>query len=160
MGFWDSVKAGFYGAAGVDYYSMKNNEVLRDIRDSALYAPSSDLDAETAMYLGFLSNVAKPVEAAVMVELPKAVAAGAYAQWAAWARPIIERAAATVRATAAPDVLVEPARDQYLDALDCYGKAAESWLGGDRGQGERWAHQGAVAWELAIDELELAFSVV
>lgn len=33
MGFWEGVKAGFYGGAGVDYYSMKNSELLEDIRD-------------------------------------------------------------------------------------------------------------------------------
>ena len=33
MGFWDSLKAGFLGSAGVDYYSMKSSETLKEIRD-------------------------------------------------------------------------------------------------------------------------------
>jgi hypothetical protein len=33
MGFWDSFKAGFYGAAGVDYYAMKTAEEVRGLRD-------------------------------------------------------------------------------------------------------------------------------
>lgn len=39
MGFWDSLKAGFLGSAGVDYYSMRSSETLRQIREDRLDAP-------------------------------------------------------------------------------------------------------------------------
>ena len=160
--FWEGVKAGFLGSAGVDYYSMKNNEVLEDIRDSraverASSGPSA-ADSEAWMYLGFLGNVAKPVENAVMVELPKAINMNTLTEWSSWAQPIIERAAATIRATPSPDHRTTAVRDLYVSSLDSYANAAGWWTTGERANGDRWAHHAAATWELAIDAAQDAFA--
>lgn len=38
MGFWESFQAGFFGAAGVDYYAMQTRDELRRLRADNLYA--------------------------------------------------------------------------------------------------------------------------
>jgi len=151
VGFWESFKAGFYGAAGVDYYSMKNNEVLRDIRDSTSQTAPSQRNIHAAMYLGFLGTVAKPVDDAVMVELRHAMETNGLIAWAGRATPVIQRAAETVRASSAPDFETDAVRSLYLRAMDGYVNAAAWWITGDRENGDQWARQAAAAWESAID---------
>lgn len=41
MGFWESLKAGFLGAAGVDYYAKKTREEVQGLR-ADLRAPAQD----------------------------------------------------------------------------------------------------------------------
>ena len=64
MGFWDSVKAGFYRSAGIDDDSMKDNEELRGLR-SDLAAPPDAQHDEIRAYMQFVNGTLGSLEPAL-----------------------------------------------------------------------------------------------
>ena len=72
MGFWDSVKAGFYRSAGIDDDSMKGNEEVRGLR-SDLAAPPDAQHDEILSYMQFVNGTLGSLEPNVMQALPRAL---------------------------------------------------------------------------------------
>ena len=67
MSFWESVKAGFLGAAGVDYYAKKTREEVRGLREdlSETINPWDDATAVQAAFAQIHAGIVELHEAMV-----------------------------------------------------------------------------------------------
>lgn len=159
MGFWDSVKAGFFGAAGVDYYSMKNNEELRGLRRELQAASNSGRHQEVLNYMQFLNGASGPAERLVMVDLPAALQGtdDDRVRWAVQARPIVDAVIGTLDSRPAPSDSTALVLTKYRMALRWYGMAADEWIesqGVPTDDARTYLVDATDDWERAIDYLE------
>jgi hypothetical protein len=130
-------------------YGLRKRAELKD----RLAQMEPDVGARVR-YMRDIARYMPPVESAVMRELPKAAAAGAYAAWGSLALPVLERAIAAFESSVAPDEECDLVREQMLVSLMSYELTARRWIDGDIAGGREEAESGAELWEMAIDDLQ------
>ena len=156
MGFWDSVKAGFYRSAGVDDDSMKVNDEVRGLR-SELAAPSDAQHDEIRAYMQFVNGTLGSLEPDVMHALPMALQ-GDDADRVAWGleagpRCRIVRTTLNERRAPTPGATLLQLHDS--EALMWYGFLADEWIksaGVHTENAERYRTTGTARWDKAVSD--------
>ena len=158
MGFWDSVKAGFYRSAGIDDDSMKDIEEVRGLR-SDLAAPPDAQHDEIVAYMQFVSGTLGSLEPELMQALPRAVQ-GDDTDRVAWGvefgpRGRIVRSTLDEREAPTPGTTLLRLHDS--EALMWYGFLADEWIksaGVHTENAERYRTTGTASWDKGVGDTD------